>query len=52
MEVTRATVDMDFLLLVDDMPQAESILTKLSYWQTFKSENVVQFVSDLAPMDK
>ena len=48
-EVTRATVDMDFLLLVDDMPQAESILTKLSYRQTFKSENVVQFVSDLAP---
>jgi len=48
-EVTRATIDMDFLLLIDDLPQAESILAKFSYRPTRKSENVVQYVSDLAP---
>jgi|TARA_B110000467_G_scaffold117697_1_gene108561 hypothetical protein len=48
-EVTRATIDMDFLLLINDLPQAEAILSKFSYRQTYKSENVAQYVSDLAP---
>ncbi len=48
-EVTRATIDMDFLLLIDDLPQAESILAKFSYQEIHKSENVAQYVSDLAP---
>ncbi len=48
-EVTRATIDMDFLLLVEDLQQAESILAKFAYRRTFKSENVAQYVSDLAP---
>lgn len=48
-EVTRATIDMDFLLLVDDLPKAETILQKFSYRETYKSQNVTQWVSDLAP---
>ena len=48
-EVSRATIDMDFLILIDDLDQAESLLTKFSYTRTFKSENVAQYVSDLAP---
>ena len=48
-DVSRATVDMDFLLLVDDLPKAEAILGKFAYRRTFKSENVAQYVSDLAP---
>lgn len=47
--VTRSTIDMDFLLLVDDLPRAESILAKFSFQRTFKSENVARYVSDLAP---
>ena len=48
-DVTRSTVDMDFLLLIDDIPKAETILDKFSYRRTYKSENVAQYVSDLAP---
>jgi hypothetical protein len=48
-EVTRATIDMDFLLLIDDLPKAEKILKKFSYKETYKSENVTQWVSNLAP---
>jgi len=48
-KVTRATIDMDFLMLNDDLPKAESILQKFSYRESYRSENVVQWVSDLAP---
>ena len=47
--VTRSTIDIDFLILTDDLPKAESILDQFSYKRTFKSENVAQYVSDLAP---
>jgi len=47
-EVSRSTVDLDFLLLVDDLPRAETILTKYAYRRAFKSENVAQYTSDLA----
>ena len=40
---------MDFLLLVEDLSKAENILSKFAYQRTFKSENVAQYVSDLAP---
>ncbi len=46
---TRATVDLDFLLLVDDLAEGEAILADFSYRCTYKTENVVQYVSDLAP---
>lgn len=48
-DVSRATVDMDFLLLVDDLSRAESILGNFAYRRTYKSKNVAQYVSDLAP---
>ncbi|MCZ6675429.1 MAG: hypothetical protein O7C75_21080 [Verrucomicrobia bacterium] len=48
-DVSRATVDMDFLLLEDDLPEAETILAKFAYRRTYKSENVAQYISDLAP---
>jgi len=47
--VTRATIDMDFLLLVDDLPKAESVLERFAFRRTHKSANVAQYVSDLAP---
>lgn len=47
--VSRATTDMDFLLLVNDLPRMEGILSKFSYRRVHKSENVAQYVSDLAP---
>lgn len=47
--VTRSTVDIDFLVLTDDLTKAESILNHFSYKRTFKSENAAQYVSDLAP---
>ncbi|MDQ8205607.1 hypothetical protein [Pelagicoccus sp. SDUM812003] len=46
---TRATIDLDFLLLVDDLQKAEAILGEFSYQCVFKSENVAQYASDLAP---
>lgn len=46
---TRATIDLGFLLLLNDLPKAESILAKYSFRRAFKSDNVAQYVSDLAP---
>ncbi len=47
--VTRATIDMDLLLLVDDATRAEKILTAQSYRCIHKTENVAQYVSDSVP---
>lgn len=44
--VTRATIDMDFLLLLDDSTRAEKILIKHGYRCNHKKENVAQYVSD------
>lgn len=41
--VTRATVDMDFLLLLDDADRADAILTRHGYEQTFRTENVARY---------
>lgn len=46
---SRATIDIDFLLLIDDLPKAETILSQFAYRRVYQSENVVQYVSDLAP---
>ena len=45
----RATIDIDFLLLVGDLPKAETILSQCAYRRVYQSENVAQYVSDLAP---
>lgn len=43
--VTRATVDIDFLLLLDDAEKADAILKRHNYEQTFRSENVARYQS-------
>lgn len=43
--VTRATVDMDFLLLLEDAEKAEKILTHYGYEEVYKTENVVRYQS-------
>jgi len=42
---SRSTVDMDFLLLVDDIAHTESILGKYHYRCIHKTKNVGQYVS-------
>ena len=46
--VTRATVDMDFLLLLTDADKAHDILQKHDYRQTYRSENVARYESTQA----
>ena len=43
----RATVDMDFLILLEDMDRAHAILTSLGYELRYKSPNVSQYISPL-----
>ena len=45
----RATVDMDFLVLVDDLEKVNGILTKYHYRRVYHSREVSQYVSDLKP---
>ncbi len=44
----RATVDMDFLLLVEDKEAVEDILSSYNYQCIQKSENVGQYVAETA----
>ncbi len=48
-EAARATIDIDFLLLVGDLPKAETIVSQYASRRVYQSENVAQYVSDLAP---
>lgn len=45
--VPRATVDVDFLVEQEDMPQVHDILTALGYRRHYFSVNVSQYTSDL-----
>lgn len=45
--VQRSTVDVDFLILLDDMERAHGIVTSLGYELHHKSQNVSQYVSPL-----
>jgi hypothetical protein len=52
--VTRATVDMDFLLLLEDADRADKILRKHRYTEVFRTENVSRYqseISDLGTID-
>lgn len=44
--VQRATIDLDFILLLKDVEKAHAILEDLGYQRTFKSENVSHYLSD------
>jgi predicted nucleotidyltransferase len=46
--VGRATMDIDFLVLRDDMPVVDRLMTDLGYECRYRSENVSQYVSPLA----
>ena len=43
--VQRATMDLDFILALDDLPKAEAILLGHGYKRAFQSENVSHFIS-------
>ncbi len=47
MGILRATMDIDFLLLVDDLEKADNILTASMYKCLHKTENLSQYSSDL-----
>jgi hypothetical protein len=47
--VTRSTIDMDFLLLLDDFERAERILSEYEYRPVHKTANVAQYVSNRVP---
>lgn len=44
--VTRSTIDMDFLLLLEDASSAEEVLARYNYKTIYKTENVGQFSND------
>jgi hypothetical protein len=43
--VQRATMDLDFILMLDDLANAEVILIRHGYKRVFQSENVSHFIS-------
>lgn len=45
--VPRGTVDMDFLVRLDDMPKVHLVMQSLGYEVRFSSENVTQYQSTL-----
>lgn len=43
--VQRATVDLDFILMLDDLAKADTILAGFGYQRAFRSENVSHYIS-------
>ena len=43
--VQRATVDLDFILMLEDLDKAHAILCGLGYGRVFRSENVSHYLS-------
>ena len=48
--IPRATMDLDFLVARDALPVVDEIMARRQYRLRYRSENVSQFVSDLAPL--
>ena len=48
--IVRSTMDLDFLIDLNDLPKADAILKKYDYTCVFKSENVSQYVSRINTM--
>lgn len=44
--VQRATVDLDFILMLQDLEQADHILQGFGYQRAFHSENVSHYIAD------
>ena len=48
--IQRATMDLDFLVARDSLPQVDEIMHRRGYRLRFRSDNVSQFVSDSGPL--
>ena len=48
--IHRATMDLDFLVARDALPQVDAIMRRRGYRLRYRSENVSQFVSDSGPL--
>lgn len=44
--VQRATVDLDFILMLEDLDKADKIFIQSGYQKGFKNENVSHYISD------
>lgn len=44
--IQRATVDLDFILMLEDLDKADKILSQAGYHRAFKNENVSHYLSD------
>ena len=45
--IARATIDIDFLILMSDMPAVHGIMLSLGYRRVYSSDNVSQYESDV-----
>ncbi|MFP4069450.1 MAG: nucleotidyltransferase domain-containing protein, partial [Opitutales bacterium] len=43
--VQRATVDLDFILMLDDLDRADAIFADSGYTRAFRNENVSHYIS-------
>lgn len=43
--VQRATMDLDFILMLQDLPRADAVLTRHGYQRVFHTENVSHYLS-------
>jgi len=43
--VQRATIDMDFILMLDDLDKADAIFQNAGYTRVYKSENVSHYIA-------
>ncbi len=50
--VQRATVDLDFILMLADLDRADRILVGLGYQRAFQSENVSHYIADDASLGR
>lgn len=44
--VQRATMDLDFILMLEDLEKADAVLTRLGYRRAFHSENVSHYLAE------
>ena len=47
MGILRSTIDIDFLILVDDLEKAENVLSSAMYSCIYKTENISQYSSSI-----
>lgn len=50
--IQRATLDLDFILMLEDLDRTDAIFQKAGYRQAFRSENVSHYTADENPYDR